>query len=375
MNSRKILILACSIVLAFSLFACASPVDIDDKESDTSSTQDYPVTVSGLTISSQPKAVAVLSPSVADMILALGYEDCLVLATQDCTQSDLESLTKVAADNYQAFVDAEVDLVVTDEIDSVAQAFFDENNIPVFVVENAVSRSDFERMYSELGAVLRGATTGYENGITQAKSVYTTLDDISRVIPNSNTVVTAAVLLDLENFAVTGDMVGDDVISSAGATNVFTGSTDGYYDLTELTIADPDYIFCAEGLLGEITSSADYAGLKAVQNGNVYEISESNILWLGRSLISGATTMAGIMYPSLLGVETVEETDESEEEIDALDVALGEDEEVIEEETTEDEIIEEETVEDEIIEETEEEVQETDEGVEEEEIIEEETEE
>lgn len=325
MNLKKFVIILFSIVLACNLFACSSPVDIDDKDSDTTSAQDFPVTVNGLTISSQPEAVAVLSANVADMILALGYEDSLVLATQDCTQSDFESLAKVSSDNYQAFVDAGVDLVVTDEIDTVAQAFFDENNIPVFVVESAVSRSDFERMYSELGAVLRGATTGYENGIAQAKSIYTTLDDISRVIPNNNTITTAVVLLDLENSAVTGDMVADDVIASAGATNAFTGSTDGYYDLEQLTIADPDYIFCLEGLAEEILTSSTYSSLKAVQNGTVYELTESNILWNGRSLITGATAMAGMMYPSLLGVEVVDESEENEEEeVSELDEVLDE---------------------------------------------------
>lgn len=336
MKLKKIIILIAIMTLTLSFSACSQKVSLEDIETSIT-VQDYPVTVNDVTISSRPTAVAVLSPNVADIILALGYEDCLVLATEDCTQSDLIDLEKVEIDNYQAFVDAGVTLVVTDEIDSVAKAFFEENNITVFVLESATSRSDFERMYSDLGSVLRGSTTGYENGVTKAKSVYTTLDDISRLIPTTDSVLTAVILIDLENSTVTGDMTGDDVIASAGATNSFKGNSDGYYDLEDLLVANPDYIFCLEGLAEEILTNSDYSSIKAVQNGDVYELSESQILWNGRSLITGATYMAGVMYPSLLGIE----------------------EEIIEEEVIE-EVIEEEVIEEEVLEESlDEEIEET----------------
>ena len=47
---------------------------------------EYPVEVGGVTISGKPQKAVVLSPSLADVLLALGYETQLAAGSEECTQ-------------------------------------------------------------------------------------------------------------------------------------------------------------------------------------------------------------------------------------------------------------------------------------------------
>ncbi len=297
---KKLLITLSLLVLIIGLVSCSDPVDIDNRDGEEPEGQDFPVIVNNITIPSRPQNVAVLSPSIADIIIALDYEASLALASEDCVQNELVDLKKVSVDDYQAFTTAEIDLIITDSIDLVHKDTFTQMSIPVVIIEDAVDRTDFDRMYSQVGSILMGANTGLNEGVDEARSIYSVLDDIERLIPETETIVTGAFLLDTTSAAITGDTVGDDVMTAAGITNIFKGSLDRSFTMEELNIADPQYLFCLEGMKSEIMSSTKFANLSAVRSGNVFELPESNILWYGRSLIIGASTMAGIVYPELL---------------------------------------------------------------------------
>lgn len=60
----------CLCMTALLFAGCGSPADIESG----AAKQDYPVKVNDVTIEPQPEGVAVLSPNVADIILAMGYE-------------------------------------------------------------------------------------------------------------------------------------------------------------------------------------------------------------------------------------------------------------------------------------------------------------
>ncbi len=305
-----------SIILLLLCFSGCS-FSIDNKIDTSTIANDYPVVVNNLTISSKPSKVAVLSGSYADVIVALGYDSSVILVSEECTQSQFAMLDTVEADDYQAFVTAGVDLVISEQLSDDALAMFEQYNIRVLVIEPAESRADLERLYSQIGSALNGAETGYATGIAKAKEVMITLDDVSRLVPSSNTVITAAVLVDLTSSAVTGDTIGDYVIESAGATNVFGSLSDGTYDFEELSIANPNFIFCGIGMKEALMNDINFQNLTAVINDQVYEIDLNNILWEGRSLIYGATALAGIMYPELLMTEEeLKELEEEDEEYD-----------------------------------------------------------
>ncbi len=285
-------------VTAFSLFsACSGQGNI----SSGAGVKDYPVTVENVTLASQPGGVAVLSPNVADVILAIGYEICLKAKSASCTQSDLSVLPNATLDDADKLKSLGVTLVFADGKPTDAQkSALDKDGISVLVLKPAASRSDATRLYAEVGAALKGAKTGYEKGQTIAKGLFETIDDITRVIPGSDSPITAVYLTDLKGGAITGDMFQNTLITSAGLTNSADGNTGGKMSRQDLLIANPQYIFCAKGVKAQILASDSYKKLQAVQKNKIYEMDPAMMLLQGEEMVEAVSFMAGTVYPELL---------------------------------------------------------------------------
>ena len=80
-----LLLSVCLLVLA----GCSQVGDVVDKIADSG---EFPVEVAGVTVSARPQQAAVLSPNLADVVLALGYETQLGAVSSDCDQGALSSL-------------------------------------------------------------------------------------------------------------------------------------------------------------------------------------------------------------------------------------------------------------------------------------------
>lgn len=254
----------CAALAAACLFGCGPKNDI----SSGAGTKDYPVTIGQVTIGSEPTGVAVLSPNVADVILALGYEINLKAKSADCTQSDLAMLPNVTADDAEKIKSLGANLVFSDTAMTETQkSAMDKAGITVLVLNPASGRSDLQRLYSQVGSALKGAKIGYEKGKALAEGILETIDDITRVIPESNTPVTAAYLYDAAGAAATGDTFQGNLLEAAGLVNVADGGTNGKYSIRDLLISNPKYIFCAKGVKEELSASTDYKKLAAVQGG------------------------------------------------------------------------------------------------------------
>lgn len=303
---RIIALFTLAIILTTSLTACKQTVTLDDSITGENTTQDYPVEIAGVTITSAPDKVAVLSYSLADVILAMGYEASLVLVSDDCTQSDFDTIEKISMDELETLADYGVTFVIAQDLTEEQTATINNLGITLVEIEPAQGRNDFERLYSEVGSVLKGASTGYTQGISTAESIFTSLDDLSRIIPSSDIVITVAMVIDLDGTAITGQTVQDTMMTYSGVTNTFKGSTSVPVDYSSLSISQPDYIFCPEGLKEELMNDENFSSLDAVINGNVYEMPYSYFVSSGRDLVSAATFIAGIAYPELLETESSE---------------------------------------------------------------------
>lgn len=302
-NIKKILAAFCAAVLMVSSFAaCSAPVDVDSNGAATM--QDYPVTVNEVTINSKPSKVVVLNAGYTDAILAMGYETSLAAVTPDCTQNDFSTLQKVDADDSNAILGLTPDLVISDVIDEGLKAKLKEGGINFVEITPARNREDYERMMSQLGSLVGGASNGYNKGLETAQSIFTSLDDLSRVIPDNGKVVTGCYIYDTQGKAVTGDSLSSTVMSYAGITNIFKGVKGGTYDFENLKIMDPNFIFCPAGVKDQITADTKFAKLSAVKNGHVYEVEPSMAEWYGRTIVTYATTIAGYAYPQLLEENT-----------------------------------------------------------------------
>ncbi len=88
---KAVCCLLCFLMILAILPACKGNNDVTSGAGVT----DFPVTINGVTISSEPQGVAVLSPNLAEVVLALGYETKLKARCAECTTDELSPLPAV----------------------------------------------------------------------------------------------------------------------------------------------------------------------------------------------------------------------------------------------------------------------------------------
>lgn len=262
----------------------------------TGTTGSYPVTVGGVSVG-QPKGVVVLSDSLADVVLALGYEAQLKGKSDACTQEDLSPLQNYSIDDPAAIAGTGADVVLLDtEPTQEQRSGLEQNGLKVIVLAPATNRETLTELYSQVGLLFKGGGVGDARGEKVANSTLLTLDDIARSIPEKGVTPTACYLYNLNGGAATGDTFAGKLFSYAGLINVFdsgmNNSTGG------AAIGNPRYIFCDVGMKAQVMSQ--YSKLAAVKNGRVYEIDSALMRRQGGSILKAVTELAGFAYPELL---------------------------------------------------------------------------
>ena len=262
--------------------------------------RDFPVTVNEVTIQDEPKGVVVLSPNLAEVILALGYEMQLCGKGAACTQEDLSVLPDMTMDDPQSILGVGADLVLTEQSPTEEQKKgLNDAGVDVVTIAPPASREDFTRLYREVGASIMGGVKGYERGEKIAEGIFSTIDDISRQIPQTDTPVSVCYLYDVEGGVVTGDTLEGKLIECAGLINAASDGVDNHMEVDTLLMVQPQYIFCPTGLKETLAQTDKYKNLTAVQEGRVYEMDPALMQWQGNGVISAVSFMAGTVYPSL----------------------------------------------------------------------------
>ncbi len=298
--------------LALCLLILTACSQIGTLVSEVTNPGEFPVEIEGVTIAARPSRVAVLSASLADVVLALGRETQLAAVPADCGQKALSTLQKVDPANTQAVVDLAPDLVLLDASQSGLAGPLTEAGLTVLPLAPAVDREDFERLYAQVSSALAGGGAGYDDGITVAQDVFTTLDDINRIVPKEK-VVTACYLYDTESAAVTGDMLASTVMNYAGVTNIFRSLSGGVYDFDSLRVSNPDVIFCAPGVQETLLSDSRFANFVAVKNHRVFELDPSLVQWQGRTVVTLAYEISAAAFPELLEEQDPQDVDPIDE--------------------------------------------------------------
>lgn len=285
---------------------------------------EFPVTINDVTIGGRPSKVAVLSPSLADVVLALGCETQLAACSGACTQGGLASLTKVDPGDVQAISAVNPDLILLDPNCAGAEQALKEAGFTVLNIAPAVNREDFERLYSQVSSALCGGGPGYDKGIECAQDIFGVLDDINRLVPQQDTVTTACYLYDLNGSAVTGDTLTSTIMTYCGVTNIFSSLSGGQYSEDDLRVSNPTVIFCRPGLTEELRNDSRYNNLMAVREGNIVELEPSEVEWQGRTVINAAIAISGGAYPEMLEETSIgENTDPTSKIEDNVSSALA----------------------------------------------------
>lgn len=293
--NKKIISTILSLLIILSFSSC--------KKSDSKHIDEYPVTVSGVTIQKSPEKVVVLSDSLADIILALELENKLIARTDECTQEKLATLPSIGSiqnidlDKISSY---SPNLILADKtIENNLLEKLQTLNIPVICLEPATKRESFITLYQDLGSILAGSQTGKTLGENTANNILMTLDDINRIIPKKGVVITACYFYDSNKKIASGDTLASMLLELSGATNIAKGSTNFNIDTTALKISNPNFIFCAENTKNDLLADSTIASLQAAQNGNTFEMDKSLMTRQGHTVVDAVTFMASKMHPEI----------------------------------------------------------------------------
>lgn len=267
--------------------------------------KDYPLTVNGVTLEKSPSRVVVLSPALADVIVALGseFEMKLVGRGSTCTQASIASLPMCGTAQrpvVTAILSVQADLVLTDrEIPEETARELQEEGIPLLILPEASDRITLQKLYEDMGAALLGAKTGYPRGKNRVERLLMDLDDITRRIPEEERSVRAGFVLDDAGRMADAGTLGGLLLEYAGAINIAAEAGEEPLSQAQLIAADPQVLFCAEGKKDAILAQERYQSLQMT----VVELPLSYMEWQGETVVEATRAMAQALYPQYFTTE------------------------------------------------------------------------
>ena len=301
-----------SAILVVSLIFCFTACS-------QSTEQEYPVKIASYTFEEKPDNVVCLSDSVADIIIACGYMDMIKGRSEECTQTELTSVVSVGSKskpNTQKILELDPDVVFADKtIESSVIEKLQAENVTVLTMMPAQSTEELTLLYSNICAVLNGDITGRENGESKANSISLTMDDLQRIVPETEVVVTACYLYDTVGTSATTDTFCGKLFSYANCVNVCSPENESNM-LEVIELSDPQYIFCDKGVKQQIQSDETFKDFTAVKNGNVYEIDHLLFERQGNSITQVLSYLIETMYPEVTSNQNSSDESSTEETSD-----------------------------------------------------------
>lgn len=274
-----------SIIVASLLLFCS----IVGCEEDTG----YPVTIGETQITEAPKTVAVFSEQAASAICALGYKSYLVGAPTEFLKTSMEGVTDLgfAMDiDFEKVYELAPDVVISwYEFNDSIKENFKARDIDVVYLETPTKYEDIAPYYEAISKMFLG-----DKKYTEAYDPY--ISETERIIKetaNSLKGVNSKVALYVEEGIVaTGDTLAGSAIKKAGFNNIAENKTDYLMSFNEIKEADPEVIFCAEGLTDVIMKNENYKDITAVKNAAVYEVDVVALLYGGEGFAATLQSMS-----------------------------------------------------------------------------------
>ncbi|MGN9802935.1 ABC transporter substrate-binding protein [Micromonospora sp. L32] len=280
MSGRTPRLLAATLaVAALTLGACAEKTSNDTPAAGSSASATFPVTVGKLTLEKRPEKIVSLSPSVTEMLFAIGAGK-QVTAVDDnsnyppeAPKSDLSGFQP----NAEAIAAKTPDLVVLSNDTNKIVDQLTTLKIPVLLTPAAATLDDSYRQITDLGAL-----TGHP---AEAADVTKRMkDDIAKLVkdlPQRSEKLTYYHELGPELYTATSKTFIGSIYALAGLENIADasdadGKNGGYPQLSQEVIvkADPDFVFladtkCCQQTPETVRARSGWAGITAVKNNQV----------------------------------------------------------------------------------------------------------
>ena len=278
---------AAALVAALALTACGSSADDETPQTQSTTTEEFPVTAEGtngeVTVDREPVRIVSLSPTATETLFAIGAGD-QVVAVDD--QSDYPADAPKTAlsgfePNVEAIVEYRPDLVIAEgEGPSDLTQALDQLDIPVLAEAAADDLDEAYEQIEELGAI-----TGHADEAGElVDEMRERIDELMADLPDGPD-VTVFHELGPDLYTASSDTFIGQVYEQVGLTNIadeaaeHAGSPYPQVSPEYLLAADPDLVILADGQCCGVTpeqaaSRPGWDALSAVRNGAVISVDE-----------------------------------------------------------------------------------------------------
>lgn len=305
---RKILNILFLSLSIFSFFAFAEgqrevqpTIAVSDLEAGITVVDSYNRSV---TISSPALRVVSAAPSVTETIFALGKGNILVGRTDYCDYpeevQEIPSIGSLTEPDIEAIAKLVPDIVIAsthfkkESVDKLSAL-----SIPVVVLAD---QDSFEGVYTTIDKIAR--LTGSENsGADLIASMKQTVNSVIEAVKRKDTPSVYYVIGfgEYGDFTAGGDTFINQIIEMAGGNNIASEMKGWSFSLEQIVESDPDIIVCSKfwNAKDSILKTNGYKDLRAVKDGNLFEIDNNMIDRQGPRLSEGLKAVAEIIHPDL----------------------------------------------------------------------------
>ena len=287
---KRFMALLCAAIILIPLSGCVGNSD-----------SEFPVTVGHTKINNAINDAVVLSDNAADIIIEMGYESRIDGRSDECTQKKISKIDSVGGrdkPNTEKIIEMSPQIVIADEtLPDKTVKKLESNDIPVLCFDSPSTVKELELMYKTLGILFGGRVTGAKLGEDNYTKLYGKLDKNVKSLPDIIKPKTVCYLFDYKGKTVTGDMLGNIIFLSSGATNIASAMTGGQIDVSAIKEKNPQYIFCDTGMKKMIAKNTSFKNLLAVKNNRIVEIPAESFSRGGVSILDAVKTVTETLYP------------------------------------------------------------------------------
>ena len=279
-TTRRLALAAVAALSLAGLAACGS----DDDAAETGEAPDPTVAETTTPEAEGPERIVSLSPTATEILFAVGAGEQVVAVDdqsdfpEDVPTTDLSGYEP----NLEAIIEYEPDLVVSGFLAEDIVAGLEAAGAEVLIQD---APADLEGTYDQI-AELAIATGHEDEGAELVADMRAEIDELVATVPERDAAPTYYHELDDTLYSVTSATFIGQLYTLAGLENIADeadpdGEFGGYPQLSAelLVAADPDFIFLADteccGQTAEtVAARPGFAGLSAVSNGQVVELSD-----------------------------------------------------------------------------------------------------
>ncbi len=310
---RKGILMIMATAISFSmLVGCGNEnVPMQTAPTETTTNEAFNVSITDatgetITLTSRPERIVSLAPSTTEILAALGVEDEIVGRTEYCNYpesiEDVEEVGDTSNPNLEAIISLDPDLVVSsiyvsEEIVNKLR----ELGIPVVFFNEQEGFEGTYTVITSIGELVGESEKAAEIVANMKETVKDTTEKVNALNKVEKPKIYYMVGYGEQDFTAGGGTFIGQIINLAGGENIAQSLDSWLISKEQIANNPPDMIIMPTNTasLKDLQNAEFYKDLKAVKEGQVYEIDGDMISRQGPRIAEALVEMAEIINPEL----------------------------------------------------------------------------